>query len=331
MGSEVEPQAVAWLWPGWLAHGKLHILAGRPGSLKTTTAIGFCAAVTAGGQWPDRAPVTPGKVVIWSGEDAVDDTLMPRFIAAGGDRAQVAFFSVVEEDGKTRSFDPSRDIDGIADVCAGLGNVKLIVIDPVVAVAKGDSHKNAEARRDLQPLVNLAERTGAALLGIHHLTKRSEAADPLGRVSGSLAFGAGPRVVMLNALDGKTSGPHGVLMHAKNNLGLSHGGYDYTAETRPLDEYPEINAQRILWGEYVNEQARDILERLESKEDDQNGAEAFVLGALNDGPQNAADVIAKGEAAGFSERVLQRARKNVGVTTKKKGMEQGWVWVPPVI
>ena len=33
MGTDVTPSPVNWLWPDWLAHGKLHILAGRPGCL----------------------------------------------------------------------------------------------------------------------------------------------------------------------------------------------------------------------------------------------------------------------------------------------------------
>jgi hypothetical protein len=78
MGRDVKPQSIVWLWPGWLARGKLHVLAGRPAALKTAMAIGFAAAVTLGGQWPDGSRATPGKVVIWSGEDAIDDTLLPR-------------------------------------------------------------------------------------------------------------------------------------------------------------------------------------------------------------------------------------------------------------
>jgi len=331
MGSSVKPRPIAWLWPDWLAHGKLHILAGRPGSLKTTTAIGLAAAVTVGGQWPDGLRTTPGRVVIWSGEDAIDDTLVPRFIAAGGDLAQVAFISGVEEDGKTRSFDPARDMDAVVAVCADLGKVNLVVIDPVVAVAKGDSHKNAETRRDLQPLVELAERTQAAVLGIHHLTKRSEDADPLDRVSGSLAFGAGPRVVLMSALDRKAGGePRGVIMRAKNNLGPAHGGFNFTAETRPLADYPDIAAQRILWGDYVNESARDILARLEGKtEPAMRKAATFLRDALKGGPQLASEVIANGEAAGFNERALRRALKRLGGSSEKPSFGSGWIWELP--
>ena len=195
MGTGVATRPISWLWPDWLAHGKLHIFAGRPGCLKTTTAIGFAAGVTVGGQWPDGTQMAQGNVVVWSGEDAIDDTLLPRFIAAGGDpnhRVHQGRRGGRQEP-RLRSMRATWRPSPMS--ATELGNVNLIIIDPVVMIAKGDSHKNAETRKDLQPLVDLAERTQAVVIGIHHLTKRSEGANPVDRVSGSLAFGAAPRVI----------------------------------------------------------------------------------------------------------------------------------------
>jgi putative DNA primase/helicase len=331
IGSNVEPRAIAWLWQGWLATGKLHVIAGRPGALKTTAALGFAATISTGRRWPDGSPAARGRVVMWSGEDAIDDTLLPRFLAAGGDPAQIGFIDGVKENGRTRSFDPARDVDELVTKCVDLGEVSFVIIDPIVAVARGDSHKNAEARRDLQPLVDLAERTPAGVLGVHHLTKRSEGADPVDRVSGSLAYGAGPRVVILSALDNKSAGePRGVLMRAKNNIGSSHGGFEFAAETRPLADHPGIAAQRILWGAYVNESAGDILARLEGKaESGMRNAAAFLHDALKRGPRMAAEVIAEGEAAGLGKRALQRALKSLGGTSEKLSFGTGWIWELP--
>jgi hypothetical protein len=332
-GTSIVPQSVAWLWEGWLAFGKVHIVAGRPGSLKTTTALSLCATVTVSGQWPDGSAAPLGNVIVWSGEDAINDTLLPRFIAADGDRARVAFITGVEEGGKTRAFNPAEDIGALFDVCTKIGDVRLIVIDPIVAVAKGDSHKNAEARRDLQPLVDLAERTGAAALGVHHLTKRSEDADPLDRVSGSLAFGAGPRVVLLGAIDKQSLGqPRGVFMRAKNNLGAAHGGFEFSGRQQQLMNFPAITAQRIVWGAYVDETARDILARLEGKEEretDNRKIATFLREALGSGPRMAAAVIAQGEAAGFTERALRRALKKLGGHSQKLSFGAGWIWELP--
>jgi putative DNA primase/helicase len=181
-----------------------------------------------------------------------------------------------------------------------------------------------------QPLVDLAERTQAAILGVHHLTKRSEDADPLDRVSGSLAFGAGPRVVLVSAIDKRVGEPRGVIMRAKNTLGPAHGGFEFSGETRPLADYPDITAQRIVWGTYVNESARDVLARLEGKpklEPAMRKDVAFLREALKAGPRMA--VIAEGEAAGFGERVLRRALKRIGGWSEKPSMKTGWIWELP--
>lgn len=37
--SQIEMEPVSWLWPGWLAAGKLHMLGGVPGTGKTTIAL----------------------------------------------------------------------------------------------------------------------------------------------------------------------------------------------------------------------------------------------------------------------------------------------------
>jgi putative DNA primase/helicase len=296
--------------------------------------MGWAAGVTVGGQWPDGARIPQGNVIIWSGEDAVDDTLLPRFLSAGGDRGRIGFISGVEDDGRKRAFNPAADMDALAETCAELGGVSLIIVDPVVSIAKGDSHKNAETRRDLQPLADLAERTEAVVIGIHHLTKRSEGADPVDRVSGSLAFGAAPRVIMLAALyplKADQREPHGVVMRAKSNIGPSHGAYAFTGEQRPLVDDPDIVAQRILWGDYINKSAREILEEIEGdaekKATASRKAAEFVRDALADrGPRMAGEVIAEGEALGLNERTMRRAFKKMGGKSEKPTFGSGWVW-----
>jgi hypothetical protein len=137
---------------------------------------------------------------------------------------------------------------------------------------------------------------------------------------------------MLAALDAKAAGePRGILTRVKNNLGPSHGGFEFAAETRPLTDYPGVAAQRILWGSYVKEPAREILARLEGQaEVGKRKAAAFLEGALQGrGPRMAAEVIAEGEAAGFGERALRRALKTLGGCSEKASMRTGWIWELP--
>ena len=89
-GDAITLEPVRWLWSGFLPAGMLTILGGAPGCGKTTIALSLAATVTRGGVWPDGSRCTQaGDVLIWSGEDAPEDTLAPRLVAAGADMVSV--------------------------------------------------------------------------------------------------------------------------------------------------------------------------------------------------------------------------------------------------
>jgi len=109
-GSDLTPVPPQWLWPGYLVRGKLAILAGAAGTGKTSVAIDLGARLSVGEPWPDGTPAPVGNVLILSSEDDFRDTLLPRFIAAGGDRTRFhTIIDVVDLKGR-RSFDAREDI-----------------------------------------------------------------------------------------------------------------------------------------------------------------------------------------------------------------------------
>src|SRR5579884_3401293 len=88
--SQLPPRAVAWLWPGRLALGKLAILDGDPGLGKSLVTLDLCARLSTGRPFPDSSPGPgPGSAIILNGEDAADDTLVPRLRALGADLGRV--------------------------------------------------------------------------------------------------------------------------------------------------------------------------------------------------------------------------------------------------
>lgn len=177
-GSDLTPEPVEWLWPNWLALGKMHILAGAPGQGKTTIAVGaFAATVTTGGRWPDGSRCEPGNVIVWSGEDDATDTLLPRFLAAGGERSRIHFVQGTRDEGGLHPFDPARDMLELVAAIRGAGGASLVIVDPVVSAVTGDSHKNTEVRRALQPLVDAASEGRFAVLGITHFSKGGQGSD----------------------------------------------------------------------------------------------------------------------------------------------------------
>ena len=226
--ADIEPAPVHWLWRYWLQRGVFNLLAGQSTAGKSTIALSFSATITSGGRWPDNHAAEQGGVVFWSGEDGIKDTLLPRFLAAGGVRSNMDFIEGVRDGGRKRPFDPAADMPKLTQTVQRLKDVRLIVLDPVAVVVKGDSHKNVETRVGLQPFADLCAQTGACGLGVHHFTKNTAGGNPLDRVSGSLAFHALPRCVLIAARD-QNGGQNArrALMRAKVSNGPDWGGFDY--------------------------------------------------------------------------------------------------------
>jgi putative DNA primase/helicase len=318
---------VRWLWRDWLACGKFHLLAGAAGTGKTTIGISLAAAITSGGRWPDGSPAgPPGDVLIWSGEDGIADTLLPRFVAAGGDRARVHFIDGITERGKPRPFDPARDMPHLEKAIGELASVELLILDPVVSAVSGDSHKNSETRRGLQPVVDLADKLGCGVLGITHLTKNTSGRDPLERVSGSLAFGALARVVLVTVRDADQEKPRR-LVRAKSNIGPDTGGLCYTFCSVPVPGY-DFHNQRVEWGEPLEGTARELMsvEEQDDAGDALEDAEAFLVHILEDGPIATKEIKTAAAAHGHRWRTVERAKGTLGVTATKEGFAGGWAW-----
>ena len=113
-GKDRTPVEIDWTWNGYLARGKLQLLAGAKGAGKTTIAVSLAAAFTVGGNLPDGTRAPLGDVVMWSGEDGIEDTLIPRFLAANGLRERMHFVRRTNENGKPRPFDAATDMFKLA-------------------------------------------------------------------------------------------------------------------------------------------------------------------------------------------------------------------------
>ena len=322
----LKPEPIRWLWPGWLARGKLHVLAGAPGTGKTTLAMSWAATISSGSMFPDEAISKKGRVIIWSGEDDPADTLLPRLIAANADLGRVHFVGDVKEKRGNRAFDPATDIAKLE--AAAPPDVALIVVDPLVSAVAGDSHKNAEVRRSLAPLVELAMKLDAALIGITHYSKGTQGRDPLERVSGSLAFGALARIVFCTAQQGDDDAAlrRMVVARAKSNIGPDGGGFLYGFEQVAVGN--EINTSKIVWDGLLHGTARDLLEEPEADETG-NGPQIamdFLRDVLAGGPMAVDEVKRRGTAVGFSFRALQRALKRAGFKSKRQGFGKPALW-----
>jgi putative DNA primase/helicase len=340
-GDAVKIEKIDFIWPGYLARGKMHIFAGAPGTGKTTIALSLGATITVSGPFPDGARCArKGSVIVWSGEDDPGDTLAPRLRAMGADMERVHFVSVVREGDKTRPFDPSKDVEPLAEAVRGVGDVAMLVIDPIVSAVSGDSHKNAETRRGLQPLVELAKEVDAALVGITHLSKGTTGRDPLERITGSLAFGALARIVMVTSRSADEDGPPRLFVRVKSNIGPDGGGFGYDTEIQPVPGEDEILSSCITWREPLEGSAREILAKADASHEEEglgdalSEAEEFLLEQLAGGPVLTNALKAAAEAHSVAWRTVERAKKSlektgVAIRAERIASEKGapkWQW-----
>ena len=336
-GADLNPEPIRWLWRNWLALGKLHILAGAPGQGKTTLALAMAATITIGGRWPDGSRCEAGNILVWSGEDDPADTLLPRLLAAGAKRERCYFIEGARtEDGEVQPFDPSRDLQALLQAIQQIGGVRLLVIDPVVSAVTGDSHKNTEVRRALQPLVNLGAACDCAVLGITHFAKGGQGIDPAQRVVGSVAFTAVARVVLVAAkVKSMEEGQDArILARSKSNIGPDDGGFEYHLEQK--EPLPGIQASCISWGKAVQGTARELLtDPEEATEEDKADTTAkdvaaeFLVELLKDGSAPSKFVESEAKAAGISWITVRRAADAMGV--RKRRLEGAWYWMRPTL
>lgn len=329
--ANIKPEPIRWLWKGWLARGKFHIFAGMAGTGKTTIAIAIGATISIGGRFPDGTYAPVGNVLIWSGEDSAKDTLVPRLLAAGADMRRVHFIGDVQHGDELRSFDPATDIRAMFDAATRIGDISLLIVDPVVNAVAGDSHKNGEVRRALQPLVDFGEKLGCAVLGISHFSKGTSGKDPMERVTGSLAFAALARVVLATAKinDGGTT--RRIFCRAKSNIGVDHGGFEYDLHQKEIDGHKGVFSSYSVWGQAVEGTATELLAEGEHDSDDGEaaGAELFLRETLASGAMPQKEIERECKGAGFSVATLRRAKKRVGIVSKKDGMKGVWFWSLP--
>ena len=334
-GDAVDPEAVDWIWDGWLAAGKLHILAGQAETGKTTIAIAIAAALSSGGLFPDGARAPVGDTLVWSGEDDFKDTILPRFIANGGARERIHLVKgCYNEDCVLQPFDPAWDIDALVLAAKALPDLRFIMIDPVVSAVPGDSHKNAEVRRGMQPLVQLAEQAKAAILGITHLSKGTAGRDPIERITGSLAFAALPRLIWGTAKSSEPDQPSR-LVRVKSNIGPGGGGFEYDLVQTAVDDARGLMAQAVRWGGALIGSAKALIAELDGHDGSSrvsalDAAKAWLPEMLGTGTVRVPFLQDTAKEMGHAWATVQRAKTALGVVSVKQGADS-WAWRMPKV
>ena len=190
--ADIAPQPKAWLWGGRLLRGGVTIVAGPGGSAKGLMAADLAARVTTGRPMPGETEARePASVIMITPEDDLEEDVAWRLDAAGADRGRchdltflpggIPFeLSVIRGD--------TGHIGQLRELIDEIGDVALVVIDPLLACVNGPVASNAAARRVMAPLQRLAKETGVAILLTHHTVKS-------GAIAGSKGLTDAARIV----------------------------------------------------------------------------------------------------------------------------------------
>ena len=330
-GSDVAVKALRWLSHGRIPRGKLIEFCGDPCVFKTGIALDICARLTIGAPLFAKDSTQtrpPQKVLFFSAEDDVADTLLPRFLAAGGDPDLIQFVTAVhglptlpsDENklkGWIKSWQPA-----------------FTVFDPIDAflAPKTDPNSNPDARRVLLPLIRLGAQTGLTTALIRHLNKDSKLGRAMYRSAGSIGVTAASRASYIIAEKPGCPGRF-VLACTKLNGAPKPPSLEYEIAEVVLDGV--IKASTVKWLGETTESADDLVREPEPRQrgpspEKRELAEAFLCKELADGAWHPSEpIIAAAKKAGIKYPTLKAALHALGGSYRKAAFRGGWDWALP--
>ena len=121
-------------------------------------------------------------------EDSPEYTVSPRLRAAGADLDRVHIVKMAVDEFGQRPVSLKEDMPEIRQAVEELGDVALIVIDPITAyLGKADNNKVGDVRGITTELAALAQDHRLCVLAVSHLNKNADQQAAY-RVSGSGAW-----------------------------------------------------------------------------------------------------------------------------------------------
>lgn len=321
--SEYQESQINWLWKKYLAKGHFHLLAAPPGSAKTSIALTIAALLSSNQPLPDGYIFKREcRIVIWSDEDSIEDVLKPRLIAANANLDNIFFIdSMSFNKNESRPIDPTTDLKYLSESIIDK-EIDLIIFDPITSLIKGDSNKQMDVRNSLRWVTELAEEKSCAILGITHFTKGTAGSSPVERITGSVSFSAIARTAL--TIVTSPNSDRKALCIAKSNLGIDHGGFEFTVEEIAITK--KITAPKIKWLRELDQNAYQISNDFNKREDQRlnHSAIDMLQATLEIGSQESNYVKQAMKSYGYSDKQTRTARNNLNIQIEKIGTKTYW-------
>lgn len=304
--SAVTQRRVEWLWYPYIPYGKLTILQGDPGEGKSTFMLNIAALLTKGKKMPDGFHVAePQRVVYQTAEDNLADTVKPRLVTAGADCSRIAY--IVDEN------NPLTLEDTRIEKVIQHTNARLFILDPLQAYLSQDSDmfSAGRMRHQLKCLADIAAKYKCAIVVIGHMNKASGEKN-LYRGLGSIDIAAIARSVLMISRD-KNDSSMRYMFPVKSSLAPEGSTIAFS--------FDQKTGLRWIGQCQVD---REQIEDCEIDDSKKALARRIVLEMLCDQDIYSRDILDKLKLMGMSERTINTAKKELGVTSYRK--DGAWFW-----
>ena len=304
--SAVTQRKVEWLWYPYIPYGKLTILQGDPGEGKSTFMLNIAALLTRGKEMPDGFHVAePQRVVYQTAEDNLADTVKPRLVTAGADCSRIAY--IVDEDS------PLTLEDNRIEKVIQQTNARLFILDPLQAYLSQDSDmfSAGRMRQQLKRLADIAAKYKCAIVVIGHMNKASGEKN-LYRGLGSIDIAAIARSVLMISRDRNDSSIR-YMFPVKSSLAPEGSTIAFS--------FNQKTGLRWIGKCQVD---REQIEDCDIDDSKRALARRIVFEMLCEQDTRSRDILNKLKLMGISERTINTAKKELGVTSYRK--DGAWFW-----
>jgi putative DNA primase/helicase len=291
--------------------GKITVLAGYPGVGKTAIALAVAAQVTS---------KEKRNVLYISHEDAIADTILPRFKDAGGDERRLVFCDGYLEDPDENGLRDKvqKRIDhnwsGFLGYVADVAKLKLIVFDPLDPLYRGvNSVRETKVREAISGIANMARDHKCAVLFITHLNRRNNRT-AIDQIRDNTILANIARSIVLAGELTNEPGAY-AMVHIKCNVTERGQSMKYTFEDGAFE-----------WRGTVNVNSDDIFPHAgrDATTPGLMTAKIYLVDKLKYGPVNVDDIEMTSPC---SKATLVRAKAALGVCSMKSRVANGeWYW-----
>jgi len=251
------------------------------------------------------------NVIYQNTEDDADDTVIPRFINAGGDVNRIFF---IDEKEAALTFSDAERIEKAIREC----DAKLIIFDPLTSYIGGDVAINQanEVRSRFNYLIDVAKKTGCAIVIVGHMNKMS-GIKAIYRTLGSIDIVGSARSCLVIGTS-KDDPDTKIMAVQKSNL----------AEKGMAIKF-EINDGRVNWLGTADITADELLGAFSSSAGGKTNSKTTLAmevleEMLSDGAKPQQEVMARMKELGISQRTAEIAKADLGVKSIKQGNR--WIW-----